>query len=238
MKPSLLPLNSAISRFLVPLFIRARVSANAVTLLSLFSGVVAGLLFGQGTPRSLAVGGLAFLLANLLDECDGTVARITNSCSRLGGLLDTVTDCVVHAALFLGLGFGIQRISPHGPWLLLGISAASGSILSCAMDVGGITPWQAPKEMPKSGVASLAWMAEWLRIDFSLLVAVSAFLGQMGWILWAGALGVFLFWIPSTALIAVRQRKWNTRSTTLSSPGGMCDGSEKNGKTEVQYKPV
>ena len=207
MKPSLLPLNSLLARFLVPLFIRARVSANAVTLLSLFSGVVAGLLFGRGTPHSLAAGGLAFLLANLLDECDGAVARLTNSCSRLGALLDTLADCAVHAALFLGLGVGIQRISPHGPWLLLGIAAAGGSILSCAMDVGGVTPWQAPKEMPESGAASLAWVAEWLRIDFSLLVAASAFLGRMGWILWAGALGVFLFWIPSTVLIAVRQRK-------------------------------
>ena len=53
---------------------------------------------------------------------------------------------------------------------------------------------------------TFAWVAEWLRIDFSLLVVLSALLHQMAWILWSGALGVFLFWIPSTFLIAVRAR--------------------------------
>ena len=206
-RPSLLPLNSSLARFLVPLFLRMRASANAVTVLSLLSGVAAGLLFGRGTVFGMTAGSLAFLLANLLDECDGKVARLTNTCSRFGALLDTLTDCVVHAALFLGLGIGLQRAAGNGPWLLLGSVAAGGSILSCVLDVGGVTPWQPPKPEPASGKDSLAWVAEWLRIDFSLLVVCSAFLGRMGWILWAGALGVFLVWIPSTFLIAAGQRK-------------------------------
>jgi len=118
--------------------------------------------------------------------------------------LDTVTDCIVHAALFCGLGIGLHRQFPHGPWFLLGAVAAGGSILSCALDVGGVTPWQPPS--PSDGT-SLTWVTEWLRIDFSLLVVLSAALKQMGWILWAGALGVFLFWIPSTCLIALRNRR-------------------------------
>ncbi len=205
-RPSLLPLNSSLARFLVPLFLRVRCSANAITLLSLLAGIAAGGLFSRGTVFGMTAGAMAFLLANLLDECDGKVARLTHTCTRLGALLDTVTDCVVHAALFLGLGVGLQRAAGHGPWLLLGSVAAAGSILSCALDVGGVTPWQPPQPEPKSGRDSLAWIAEWLRIDFSLLVVCSAFFGRMGWILWAGALGVFFVWIPSTFLIAVRQK--------------------------------
>ena len=199
-----LPVVGLAARPLVPLFIRLRFSANSVTLLSLAAGFCAGWAFSQGTALMTLVGAFSFLFSNVLDECDGTVARKTNTCSEFGALLDTVTDCLVHAALFSGLGIGLHHQFPHGPWLFLGLVAAGGSILSCALDVGGITPWQPPSPSEK---ASLAWVTEWLRIDFSLLVVLSAALRQMAWILWAGALGVFFFWIPSTFLIAMRNRR-------------------------------
>ncbi len=199
-----LPLNSAIARPLVPLFIGLRFSANAVTILSLCAGLLAGLAFTESTAPMMLMGAVGFFLSNVLDECDGTVARQTNNCSQFGALLDTVTDCIVHAALFLGLGIGLHHRFPDGPWFFLGAVATGGSILSCALDIGGITPWQPPRPTDE---ASLAWVTEWFRIDFSLLVILSALFRQMGWILWAGALGVFFFWIPSTFLIAVRSRR-------------------------------
>ena len=200
----MIPMNSALSRLLVPWLIRSHFSAHNVTLLSLFSGVTAGSFFARGGSREMLAGAIFFLFSNLLDECDGKVARQTGTCSSLGAFLDTVTDCIVHAALFLGLGIGMARQFPQGPWLLLGWVAAGGSILSCALDVGGVTPWQPPS--PLEGY-SLAGVAEWLRIDFSFLVLLSAFVGHIGWILWAGALGVFLFWIPSTFWIALTGRR-------------------------------
>lgn len=201
---SLFPVNTALARPLVPVLIRLKVSANAITLLSLLCGLVAGTEFSRGTTVGMVSGALGFLLANLMDECDGTVARQTNTASRLGTFLDTAADCVVHVALFLGLGIGLSRQQPDGPWWLLGMVAAAGSILSFALDVGGITPWQAPSSMASSPRETWAWIIESLRIDFSLLVLLSAFLGSVGWILWAGTLGVFLFWIPSTFFIAAQ----------------------------------
>ena len=202
---SLLPINSALARPLAPFFVKAGVSANAVTFLSLLSGAAGGVFFSFGPPGMLA-GALGFLLANLFDECDGKVARLTGTASALGAFLDTVADCVVHIALFLGLGLGLHRQFPGGPFLFLGGVAAAGSFLSFAMDVGGLTPWQAPG--PSAGREdSLTWVTEWLRIDFSLLVVLSALLGRLEWIVWAGALGVFIFWIPSTVLITLRSRK-------------------------------
>lgn len=197
-----LPINSALAQPLPLLFIRLRVSANAVTLLSLFFGVAGGWCFLNGTAPSMVWGASGFFLANLLDECDGKVARLTNTASRLGAFLDTVTDCLVHVALFLGLGIGLAHRSSHAFWAVLGIIAAGGSILSFALDVGGITPWQPPGPSSQSPKDFWVWVTEWLRIDFSLLVLISAFLNQMGWILWAGAVGVFLFWIPSTVFIS------------------------------------
>lgn len=200
-----LPINSALARPLVPLFIRLRISANAITLLSLLCGVAGGGCFLRGTASSMVWGALGFFGANLLDECDGKVARLTNTASRLGAFLDTVTDCLVHMALFLGLGIGLSHRLAQPIWAILGMIAAGGSFLSFVLDVGGITPWPT-KISPKSGLGGTqdfwAWVIEWLRIDFSLGVVVSAFLGPMGWILWAGAIGVFLFWIPSTVFIS------------------------------------
>ena len=201
---SLLPVNTALARPLVPLFVRLKVSANALTLLSLACGVLAGAEFSQGTAGGMLWGAIGFWLANLLDECDGKVARRSNTASRLGAFLDTAADSIVHAALFLGLGIGLSRQHSGAPWIFLGWAAAGGSLLSFALDVGGITPWQAPASLSASPKESWAWIIEWLRIDFSLLVLLSAVLGFVGWILWAGALGVFLFWLPSTFWIAVR----------------------------------
>lgn len=200
----MIPLNSVLSRPLVPCFIRLRFSPNAITGLSVVFGLLAGSFLAFGTPRMAVVGAVCFLLSNVLDECDGKVARLTNRSSRMGTLLDTLADCAVHAAFFLGLGIGMHRQFPGGPWLLLGWVAAGGSVLSCVLDLGGITPWQPPKPSDKSLEGFLAGLIEWLRIDFSLVVVISAVIRQMAWILWSGALGVFLFWIPSTVVIAFR----------------------------------
>ena len=205
--PHLLPVNSALARPLVPLFVRAGVSANAVTVLSMLSGVAGSLFLLRGTAPAVVLGAAGFLLANVLDECDGKVARQTGTSSRFGALLDTWADFIVHAAFFLGLGIGMARRFPLGPWRMLGILAAAGNLLSFVLDVRGLSDAQ-----PKGPAAALApdrfsWITEWFRIDFSVLVLASALLGRTGWILWAGAIGVFLVWIPSTLLMAARNRR-------------------------------
>ena len=200
----MIPLNSVIAKPLVPWFIRLRFSPNAITGLSVVFGLLSGCFLALGISPMAVVGAICFLFSNVLDECDGKVARQTNRCSARGALLDTLADCAVHAAFFLGLGIGIHRQFPQSPALLLGAVAAGGSILSCALDVGGITPWQPPKPSDQSPEGMLAGLIEWLRIDFSMIVVISAVIRQMTWILWSGALGVFLFWIPSTVVIAFR----------------------------------
>ncbi len=203
----MIPLITAIARCFIPGFIRLRISPNTITGLSLLSGVLAGWVLARGTGPALILGAFLFLLANVLDECDGVVARQTDSCTPLGATLDTFADCVVHAAFFVGLGAAMAAQMPQGPWVALGWTAAAGGILSCALDVVGITPWQAPDHSDKTRERSLAWVVEWFRIDFSVIVMISALVGHASWILWAGALGVFLFWIPSTFVIAVQGRR-------------------------------
>lgn len=202
-----LPVNRTIASYMVSFFIHLRFSANLITVLALLSGLAGGWFLAQGTFGAFVFGALGFLISNILDECDGKVARQTNTCSRLGALLDTVTDCIVHSAFFIGLGFGLASQLTSGPWLLLGSIAAGGSILSFVLDVGGVTPWEVPSSSNEASEDRLAWVTEWLRVDFSIIVLISALLNYMTWILWAGAIGVFLFWIPSTFMIAIRGRQ-------------------------------
>lgn len=204
-KHSMLPINRAVGRWLVPLFLWGGVSANTITLGSLLAGLLGGWWCSRGTPAAMLWGALGFLVANILDECDGQVARRTGTVSSFGAWLDTVTDSAVHIALFLGLAVGLHRQMLHGPWFWLGGVAAAGSLLSLALDVGGPAAW--PSAEGGGRDSRLARLTEWFRIDFSLLVMASALVRQMGWILWAGSIGVFAIWIPSTLAIAARARR-------------------------------
>jgi len=204
--PPWLPLNSALARPLIPLFVRGRISANTVTLLSIAAGIFGAICLAQGGLRSTLLGAGGFLLANVLDECDGKVARETGTASRFGALLDTWADFIVHAAFFLGLGIGTARHLPGGPWLMLGGIAAAGNLVSFLLDLRGLSGVEPKGPNSAASPDRFAWMTEWFRVDFSVLVMVSALLRSTGWILWAGAIGVFLVWIPSTVAIAARRR--------------------------------
>ena len=102
----------------------------------------------------------------------------------------------------------MAKEAPHGPWLTLGIIAAAGNLVSFILDLrglAGVQPKAAPGAAPQKP-DRFAWMTEWFRVDFSVLVLISAIFGLTGWILWTGAIGVFLVWIPSTVVIAARNR--------------------------------
>ena len=206
------PLNSALARVLVRGFIRLRISANTLTFLSLLSGLLGAWCLSLASPQTAIYGAVLFLFSCVLDECDGKVARETNTCSRLGAFLDAVTDGVVHALFFIGLGVGLERQFPQHHLLLLGWIAGAGVALSSLLDVTGISTWNPPSHSSQPRGDSVEWMKQWFQVDFSVIVLISAVLHHTVWILWAGALGVFLAWIPSTVFVAVRERRSSVSS--------------------------
>lgn len=77
----------------------------AITVTACLVGVASGAA-AAGQQYPLALG---FWLGNrLLDGLDGTLARLRNRQSDLGGYLDIVLDMVVYAAIPLGLAVGAQ----------------------------------------------------------------------------------------------------------------------------------
>jgi hypothetical protein len=61
---------------------------NTVTIISIFFGVAAGILFYSQDLWINVAGMLSLVFANSLDSADGQLARLTNNKSRLGRILD------------------------------------------------------------------------------------------------------------------------------------------------------
>ncbi len=207
------PLNAALGRRIVPWFVRFGMSANQVTLLSLAAGAAGSAAFLQAGRMGMVLGAVGFLAANVLDECDGTVARATGTSSGFGSWLDTVVGCLVHMVFFLFSGRGFSRQLGQGLWALLGGWAALGVLMSTAAYVisqsvvrgkEGLRHPDPPRPAQKGRFEFLKGL---LRTDFSIVVLGAVLLGFLPWILWGGAIGSFLFWIPSDLWMAARFRR-------------------------------
>lgn len=67
---------------------RYGITPNTVTIVSIFFGVAAGILFYYQALWINVIGMLLLVFANSLDSADGQLARLTNNKSRLGRILD------------------------------------------------------------------------------------------------------------------------------------------------------
>lgn len=107
-------------------FARIGLRPNHVTLIALMSGVLAAVLFSIGEPRWA---GLVVLIGGFFDMIDGEVARMTGQVTRLGGILDSVSDRVTDAILYIGIMVGgMGTLAGQSVWLLP-VFALLGSLL-------------------------------------------------------------------------------------------------------------
>lgn len=114
----------AVARSLEPLgrlSVRLGISANAVSIAALAFAMLAAVAFSRGMFGSAAV--LA-AVASLADGLDGMIARLSNSQTAFGRVLDTTIDRYVDA-LFLGAIAVYVRESVV--WLVLALSALVGA---------------------------------------------------------------------------------------------------------------
>lgn len=95
------PIGYQIARFCA----RVGLTPNTVTIISIFFGVAAGILFYDQSLRINVIGMLLLVFANSLDSADGQLARMTNNKSRLGRILDGVAGdfwfISIHVAICL-----------------------------------------------------------------------------------------------------------------------------------------
>lgn len=96
------------SIYLTVLLSRTRITPNQVTVASIWSGVLGGVLWGAGTHWSFLVGALSLQTMYLLDCVDGELARIKNLQSPKGAYLDLLGHYLVDYCMIMGMGIGLS----------------------------------------------------------------------------------------------------------------------------------
>ena len=124
--------NRRVSLRISRLLLDTPVTPNIVTVATLVWGLVAGWLLSRGQHATFVAGALFAWFASMLDGVDGELARAKFQSSAFGHWLEMVCDYAFYIALFVGLGAGVQRIKGDPIWLLVGIGAAVGVVVSFA----------------------------------------------------------------------------------------------------------
>ena len=109
------------------------ITPNAITIVSIFLGVAAGLLFFPPSLGWNCLGMLLLVCANVLDSADGQLARLTNHHTRTGRILDGLAGDLWFITIYISICLRLQ-VGGYGWWIwLLGATAGACHILHAAM---------------------------------------------------------------------------------------------------------
>jgi phosphatidylglycerophosphate synthase len=182
---------------------RLPVTPNMMTLVSMAVGLWGAWKMSWGSWGSQVFGSLLFWLHSVLDGCDGELARIKLQESRWGGLLDFWSDNVVHVAVFIAIGAGLQRFEGGTKPLALGIAAAAFALLSACVIGWSIAKHEGAGPLTDSAHQAGETTGATRRLieiqdfasrrDFIYLVVAAALFGKLMWFLWAAAVGGGVF---------------------------------------------
>jgi phosphatidylglycerophosphate synthase len=207
--------NRKLSPFFTKLFLRLKLSPNAITVLATLIGLGGAACFGVGTYGAGLLGALLFQLAAVIDCCDGEVARLTFTESPLGAKLDLVLDNVVHMGIFAGTAYGAYRahVMSEQAWLYLALGAAA--VVFNALAFWLVTRLASSPSVPMEGSAAHSKWKDFLlkniaTRDFSVIVLCFAVIGRLDWFLLLAVIGSALFGLVLTWLV------FSTRSARAS----------------------
>lgn len=110
-------------------FTKTRITPNMITIVSIFTGIGAGLFFYPTDIWLNVVGILLLILSNILDCVDGQLARLTGIKSEVGRILDGVAGDLWFLSIYVCIAL---RISPEfgagWAWTLAALAGASNLI--------------------------------------------------------------------------------------------------------------
>jgi phosphatidylglycerophosphate synthase len=106
------------------------ITPNSITIAAIIMGITAGCLFSLGQPVYFKIGAFFFLLFNILDCSDGQLARLKNTGTPVGRIIDGISDYIATIAVYLGIAAGFAYRSPKPYfWLLMLLFAGLSNII-------------------------------------------------------------------------------------------------------------
>ncbi|MEJ2760586.1 MAG: CDP-alcohol phosphatidyltransferase family protein [Gammaproteobacteria bacterium] len=121
---------------LTRLFARLGVSPNMVSFAGMLCGVLAGVAYYHYQEAIYDITGFALMIAwHILDGTDGQLARLTNSQSEFGKVIDGICDYVTFIAVYLGLGFALQQQYDAVIWGVIVLSGICHAVQSAIYEV-------------------------------------------------------------------------------------------------------
>ena len=200
----LFPLIRHISLRTTPMLLKTTLTANQVTFISMLLGLTAAGLFAQGDFKTQFAGSLVFFMSYLLDNCDGEIARAKKQISKTGQMFDSFVDWVVHAAFFIGLGWGVAGSTGQDFWFWLGVSGGAGASINYflglyavmkqndAVEDGDPDNFDHPDTWKQALVFAFRELA---RADFWLIVIILSVFDCLWILLPATAVGAHVYWV-------------------------------------------
>lgn len=98
---------------LVKLFYITPITPNQISFLSMLFGILSGVFLSQGTKSSFMIGGVLVLIAQVVDCCDGMIARLKKNGTKTGRIIDGAVDYVTSISIYIGLAIGLSKLLDH-----------------------------------------------------------------------------------------------------------------------------
>ncbi len=181
------------------------ITPNQVSVLSFILGLTGAYFLALGGSKNLIIGASLALGYNVLDMCDGIIARVKNLKSPVGHWLDGILGFILFPVLIFGLAFGLDNYVA----LILGMAAIVSYPLQYALVY--FYKLEVYKSKEKMEMPS---KFEWVRYAygssfFYLFLFIAALLNKPWWILWFWAIFGNLYWLIllATQFFSIRNQK-------------------------------
>jgi phosphatidylglycerophosphate synthase len=121
---------------LTTLLAALRIKPNAVSLTGMAFGLLAAVCYYHYRDVRYAIAGFGLMVAwHVLDGADGQLARLTNSQSEYGKILDGICDYVTYVSVYCALALSLSRQGSNWVWLLVIAAGICHALQAAAYEV-------------------------------------------------------------------------------------------------------